>query len=387
MLYLSSFIENNVMKIMHIITGLGTGGAETMLYKLACQGEPEDVVIVSLQDEGTLGQKFKDQGIEVRALKVNKNPFKALLNLIKMVLKSKPDIIQGWMYHGNLIASFVKTVTVGKIPAIWNIRQCLYDIKNEKRTTQYVIKLNAWLSHTSLVDKIVFNSNLSMEQHKKIGFNSKKFVYIPNGFVEEEATVVAPVSLKEEFSLKPETILIGHVGRYHVVKGHQYLIEAAGIIKKQYGDKVHFVCIGHGVKENAILEKLAQENDVSDIFHFMDEQKQISAFMKQFDIFVLPSLAEAFPNVLGEAMLAERVCVASDVGDVSAVLGNHGILVPPADSQNLADGIINVLKKSHEEREVVGKLARKSILNHFSIEKIFEQYEILYKGLCKFLIK
>src|SRR5215472_8452683 len=95
------------MRIMHVITGLSTGGAETMLLKLlsAASGEMEHVV-VSLGGEGTIGPRIAALGVPVHCLGLQRsapNPFRAL-SILSLARRIGPQLIQGWMYHGNLMA-------------------------------------------------------------------------------------------------------------------------------------------------------------------------------------------------------------------------------------------------------------------------------------------
>src|SRR3954447_25274559 len=96
------------MRVMHVITGLSTGGAETMLLKLlsAASGSMEHVV-VSLGDEGTIGPRIAALGVPVHCLGLKRNapnPIRAL-SILPLARRIGPQLIQGWMYHGNLMAS------------------------------------------------------------------------------------------------------------------------------------------------------------------------------------------------------------------------------------------------------------------------------------------
>ena len=146
-----------MMKILHIITGLGTGGAETMLLKLVKEssGRPESHVVVSLMDEGTRGQEVKKHA-SLYCLGLGQGRFSmfALIRLFRIVKKETPDVLQGWMYHANLAAFFVSLFV--KKPMYWNIRHSLSDASQEKKLTRLIIKLTALLSkHTKA---ILFNS-------------------------------------------------------------------------------------------------------------------------------------------------------------------------------------------------------------------------------------
>ncbi|HEY2914909.1 MAG TPA: glycosyl transferase family 1, partial [Candidatus Angelobacter sp.] len=128
------------MRIMHVITGLSTGGAETMLLKLLSAASRDmEHVVVSLGDEGTIGPRIAALGVPVHCLGLQRNapnPFRAL-SMLSLAGRIDPQLIQGWMYHGNLMASMAalalrKSVPGQKPPVLWNIRQTVYDLRNER---------------------------------------------------------------------------------------------------------------------------------------------------------------------------------------------------------------------------------------------------------------
>ena len=133
-------------KVLHIINSLNMGGAEMMLLKLMSNNENDDFEykIISLFDYGKLQKKFNDLGINVYNLNLNSNYFNFILLLFRLnsyFKKYKPDIIQGWMYHGNFLATFCKLLFIRKSILIFNIRQSLYNLKFEKFITRFIIRI------------------------------------------------------------------------------------------------------------------------------------------------------------------------------------------------------------------------------------------------------
>ena len=116
--------------IVHFITGLNTGGAEIMLLKLlsAINLDKYNILVVSLIDKGTIGQKIELLGIKVYTLNLSrKRPVTFSLFSLPFVLnKFKPNIFHGWMYHANLFLYFI-SLLYPNIRVIWGIRHSLYD--------------------------------------------------------------------------------------------------------------------------------------------------------------------------------------------------------------------------------------------------------------------
>jgi glycosyltransferase involved in cell wall biosynthesis len=89
------------------------------------------------------------------------------------------------------------------------------------------------------------------------------------------------------------------------------------------------------------------------------------------------STGEGFPNVLGEAMASGLACVSTDVGDSRLVIGDCGIIVPPADAPALADAMLALLSMPEWERTQLGLRARQRVLEHFEIDAVVGQYQQL----------
>jgi len=171
------------IKIAYIITGLNVGGAENMLYNLLTLLDLElfDVIIVSLGSGGELVEKIRDLHIPVYEINLHKNICMGMNKFYKIyrLLKAfNPNIIQGWMYHGNVIASIMAVILKPHPKVVWNIRQSLYNVKDEKFTTRLVLYLGKLFA--SRVATIVYNSHLSCQQHQNFGYKYNFFALSTN---------------------------------------------------------------------------------------------------------------------------------------------------------------------------------------------------------------
>ena len=121
-------------KILFIITGLSTGGAEMMLYKLlsGIDRHQFNPVVLSLMTvdyfSDQISNRIKDLDIPIHSLGLDPGEFSItkLFSLLKLVRQEQPDMIQGWMYHANLAAQLASLLTFKFIPTIWNIRHSLH---------------------------------------------------------------------------------------------------------------------------------------------------------------------------------------------------------------------------------------------------------------------
>jgi len=121
---------------------------------------------------------------------------------------------------------------------------------------------------------------------------------------------------------------------------------------------------------------------IRDKFHLLNERDDVPALMCTMDIFCLSSAwGEGFPNVIGEAMAIGLPCVATDIGDISTIIGNTGVVVSPHNKEALASGIERLLLMPEEERRMLGANAQAQINANFKLEVIVKEYIELYENL------
>ena len=366
------------MKITHIITDLDTGGAEIMLYKLlvSLRDEKVESLVVSLMRNGPITQRIKALGVKVETLGLKQGDrpsWQTIDRLRKLIRTFNPDVVQGWMYHGNIAATaavFLFDPMRRKVKLFWNVRQTLYDINSEKTQTRWLIVLGRWLSF--FPHSIIYNSNLSAEQHCNVGYLSKKTKIIPNGFDLQKFKPDQQhrQQLREELKVAESVLLVGHISRLHPMKDHATLLHAIDRVVDSLSSigakqEVLFLLIGHGV---------TSELSKNPAIRFLGERSDIPRIMSALDIVVSSSAwGEGFPNVIGEAMASEVPCVVTDVGDSAYIVGKYGRVCPVGDDQCIASSLLQLIENK-QERKTAGKQARKRIKENYSMDKIKKEY-------------
>ncbi len=369
---------------MHIITGLGTGGAETMLFRVlsGMNRSRYEHSVVSLTDEGVLGKRIKDLNIPLHELRMPRGkPTLRGIRLLRSITEEfKPNVIQAWMYHANVLSVLCNLFMKNRIPICWNVRHSLHDYIHERPSTRATIRLNAILSRFATA--IVYNSRVSCEQHSRFGLHGKCSIVIPNGF---DIDSFAPdpekkTRMRRQLGIKVGSIVVGMIGRYHPLKDHKTFFQAAMKVARKNKTTV-YLCAGSGLtNSNPELQRYTSEAILQDRIMLLGERQDIPDITATLDIAVLSSVSESFPNVIGEAMACEIPCVVTDVGDARYIVGDSGIVVPSRDSKALAEGILSLIEKSPEELRIMGKRARSIVIDNFSIEKTVRKYEALYSG-------
>lgn len=374
-------------RILHVITGLSTGGAETMLFKLlsAMQSGDCESVVISLTDAGSYGPRIEALGVPVHVLGMSpgRPTLKALRMLRSLITSISPDVIQGWMYHANLAASLANIFRLAAVPVVWNIRQSLDHYATEKPSTRKVIQLGAYLS--AMPKRIIYNSRHSAVQHAAAGYRKNRELIIPNGF---DCEVFRPSTqhrreIRDQLGIDENTVLIGMVGRYHPMKDHENFLRAAAITSTRH-DQVVFLLVGHGLDaDNRELMQMVEHFGLARHLFLLGERKDIPAITASLDIAALSSSSEAFPNVVGEAMACGLPCVVTRVGDAEWILDDAGLVVPVSNAQALADAWSKMIDVGSAERQRLGTLGRQRILEYFSIDKVALQYQELYAALAR----
>ncbi len=374
------------MIIVYIITGLQTGGAENMLYKLLSGMNREifSPVVISLIDRGTVGDRIESLGVPIHTIEMNPGvpTLAQAWKLIQIVRQIQPDLIQGWMYHGNIAALIAQLFCSKKIPVLWGIRCSVYSLDTQKRMTTSIIRLCAALSR--FASKIIFVSQIAKHQHESLGYSSEKSCVIPNGF---DTSFFAPsrearLIFRSELGLPKTSFLIGLIGRYHPMKDHANFIYAASLLLKIYPD-IHFILVGTNLdKENKVLNNLIDELRINQHIHLLGERSDIYRITPALDIAASASAyGEGFPNVIGEAMSCGVPCVVTDIGDSAWIVGDTGKVVSPKNSQLLANAFKDLIDLGDQGRKTLGKAARERVINLFSLDSVVHQYESLYKHL------
>jgi len=340
--------------------------------------------VVSLTDLGIFGPRIEALGVPVSALglKHGRGIGGASRELRRFARKIQPDIIQGWMYHGNLAATFVRYTTFGKPHLLWNIRQSLDGLNDEKRSTGLVIRAGKLISRTA--DTILYNSQKARSQHEALGYASSNARVIPNGFDTElwRPNAGARAKTRKELGLTDECILVGFVARFHPMKDLANLLRAISPLMEQ-NPHIHLAIIGDGnTPDNPALAPLYATLPPANL-HILGAQDNVENLIVGFDVFCLSSNSEAFPNVLGEAMSCGVPCIATDVGDAAKVLGDTGIVIPPSKPAALCQALSALIALSPADRNKTGAIARERIVGNYSLRNTVQGYINLYDSILE----
>lgn len=368
------------MHVVHLITGLTTGGAEMMLYRLlgALAEQSIDCSVISLRDTGTLGTAISELGVPVHTLNLNPSrpDPRRLWQLRRLLHVLQPDVLHSWMYHANLAAALTANA-----PLLWSIHQCLDNWNGEKPLTRTVIRAGRYLAWRAAA--ILYHSQASATQHEAIGYPVAQRVLLPLGFdtARFQPDPTARQRLRAELGLATETRLFGLVGRYHPMKDYGNFLAAAAIVCARQ-PHAHAVCIGPGVTlENAELTQQINKLKLNGRVHLLGERRDIPALMAGLDVYVSSSFSESFPLVLGEALAAGVPVVATDVGESRQIVADSGRLVPPRNAEALAAGVNELLALEPAAWAALSLTARARVERTFALPVVAGRFVALYQSL------
>jgi glycosyltransferase involved in cell wall biosynthesis len=377
--------KNKAHKICHLITDLATGGAEMMLYKLVISECFFEHSVISMIDIGPVGEKIRDAGIPVYTLKMRRGRMpdpRVIWRLVGLLSKERPEVLQTWMYHANLLGLIVGKIF--RIPHIvWGIHHNNLDPQANKKMT---IKVAQWCARFSRFPSIIVAcAEASRQVHIALGYRPNKIRVIPNGFDLKtfKPDGGAQKRVKNELGLPQDIILIGLVARFHPQKDHANFLQAAAILKRHFSN-INFILCGDGItSDNQELFRMVQQSGIEERVYLLGRREDIPQLTAALDIASSSSCGEAFPIVIGEAMACGVSCVVTDVGDSARIVWDTGFVVPPKDPEALANAWKELIEMGLERRKELGEKARQRIEKHFALEKVVGEYSALYKELIE----
>ena len=189
---------------------------------------------------------------------------------------------------------------------------------------------------------------------------------------------------KINIGFNPDQRLLLSLGHLGPIKGHDYTLAALTAVVSKFPD-VHLYIGGDGQPEDyERLRTLIQKHGLKDHVTLLGEVTNAFELFAACDVFVQPSLEEAFGLVFIEAGAHGKPTVATEVGGIPDIIINNetGILVPPGDSTTLAMAI-NKMLENPEWTAQLGKNARERIVAHFSLNKMVDKYVGVYEAMVK----
>jgi glycosyltransferase involved in cell wall biosynthesis len=377
------------VSVLHLITGLGVGGAETLLLDLV-RSMPEREFhhrVVALVGGGALQQRFQAAGIPVHDLGVARgwpDP-RALPRLRALLRAERPEILQGWMYHANLLGTLAARALRPAPRVIWGLHAAALDFSRYNPLTRVTTSLCARLSRWPAA--VVANSEATRDYHVALGYHPAEWTVIYNGvdvrrFAPDPA---ARGSVRTELGIPDNAPLVGMFARWDPMKDHASFLHAAATLAAGH-PLMHVVLAGQGVTaDNAELAELTRTaGALHGRLHVLGVRSDMPRLNAALDVAAVTSVSgESFSLACAEAMASAVPCVVTDLTFLPSLVGDTGIVVPRGRPDAVATGIERLLALGETERRALGARARDRIVARFSLEAMVRQYDALYRGLSR----
>ena len=286
----------------------------------------------------------------------------------------RPDVIQCWMYHANLMGMTL----LHPRRVLWNIRCSDMDLAHYGHLYRLTVLAGARLSRMPAA--IITNSEAGSVAHMRIGYRPKRWVTIPNGFDTDLFRPDAQTrsAMRAKLRIPEDAFVIGLIGRLDPMKDHVTFFRAAGAFLAGHPG-IHFILAGRGVtRKNQAFTDLMQGVPDTGTFHLLDERCDMPEVLSTLDMATSSSVSEGFPNAVAEAMACGLPCVATDAGDTGILLGDAGILVKRQSPEDLCRAWDFIARMDPADRLAMGMKARERIRLHYTQRKTTESYQQEY---------
>jgi glycosyltransferase involved in cell wall biosynthesis len=360
-------------KIIYVTAGLRGGGAEAMLTRLATAqpGVADEIIVASLLPAEGHIERLAAAGVKVVELRFDRlgGAAAGLFKLAKLIADNRPDIVQGWMYHGDL-AALVALLMSGRrkhTRLVWSIRCSDMDLRRYGRGLRMVVKACTLLS--SWPDLVTANSGAGLKSHLALGYRPRRAEVVANGIDIDEFRPDPAVrqAVRGELGIPQDATLLAHVARVDPMKDHGSFLAAMTELPDLFA-----LLVGVGTEHLAAARnvlRLGRRHDVARLFAAADFAVSSSRF------------GEGFSNALAEGMACGLPAVATDVGDAKLILGDTGLVVPPENPHALATAIRALAAEPAAARAERRRKARARIVEQFAMAHAIQRYGELYASL------
>jgi len=421
-------------KILHIIGGGEYGGAEQYLINLAkeMRNTTYEVHLACFYDR-EFAHKLRDNNIPTHViLPKGRFDFSLATNIADLINREQYDIVHTHGVRANLFGRLAvsrinkerKQQRKSLLPIFTTVHSELrQDYQNAiayrlayllERTTQHLTDSFIAISNSIKDDmirrgipekkiKVIYSginfqaeanpdteSSLNNERNVQDDVHNEQIIDDKHQGVNDTSNISSIINLRQQF---PEAPIIGMVGRLQAVKGHRHAILAMPQILRQH-PQAQLVIVGDGPLLEQ-LQALVNQLQINNNVHFLGFQHPVTHILRQFDIFLMPSLSEGLGLSLIEAMAEGIPAIATRVGGMVDVITEDirstnqyqselvtGILIPPEDPEAIAQAVVHLLNNPQQAKDM-GERGQRDVRERFNSKRMIDEMDALYKSIIQ----
>jgi glycosyltransferase involved in cell wall biosynthesis len=365
------------MRIAYMLTSLGMGGAERQAVALAewMAARGHSVLLIVLRERQP---EEWPTTLDVVYLNVRKTPagiLRGLMRADRALAAFYPDFVHSHTYPANIFARLLRAV--GSVPAVLTTVHNVFE-GGPARTLAYRLTDSLALGTTAVsgaVAEQAVQSNAVAAHKCRVVSNAFDITH----FSPDRARRAA---MRTQLDAGDDFIWLA-AGRIVAAKGYLTLLQAFAELWPLFPRTQLWIAGSRPATRSTRTwyNGLIVPSGTTERVRCLGLRRDMPALLDAADGFVLSSVWEGMPLVVGEAMAMEKPVVATDVGGVRELLADLGTIVPPRSPDALANAMLTVMGQSTEFRRVAGESARARISAHFSAAARFSEWEMLYTSL------
>jgi glycosyltransferase involved in cell wall biosynthesis len=368
-----------MVRILFLVNGFAIGGAEVKLLELVKEIKtrfPETYypIVCAVGQGGPLQERFEKMNVETYVFpKKHKYDVSLIYKVYQLLQKKRIDILQTTLFYADIIGAYTAKLAGIKKVVSWDAMTAPYHygMKNllAYRLASKWLTVSVAVSH-AIREKIVQERHVPVDKATTIhyGVDLRHFKETKND------------PYRKKLGFHSKDIVLGTVARLSEQKGHRYLIDAVKKVVRKYPN-IRVLFIGDGPLREK-LEFQVHRLRLNATIQFLGFRSDIKELLGALDIFILPSLFEGLPNVILEAMACGKPVIATNVSGIPEVIVDHqtGILIPPKDSDAIAQAIFQMLRDTKKMR-MMGKMSRKRVEEKFNLKQQVSAFAMLYEKM------
>jgi L-malate glycosyltransferase len=369
------------IRVVYCIDNMDIGGTELNAVRTAERLDRQrfDLSVVCIRPDGPLLARYRAAGIPVFPLPMRSMmgpaAVRQAVRLVRHLKSQRVEVVHSHDAYTSVYATMC--AKLAGIPGVIASRRSWHSPHLRGR----ILRANR-LAYR-FADRVVGNSPSVSRLIESEGVPASRVITIPNFLDPQSFTPMPPDrrrAMLDDLGVPPEAFVVGIVARLADVKDQPTLVRAVAQLRETIPN-LHCVLVGDG-PERGRIEALIATLELGRSVHLAGERPQIPNLHGLFDVSVLCSLDEAFPNSVLEAMAASRPVVATRVGGIPDAVrdGETGLLVPPADPDALAAAIHRLFDDA-ELRERFGRAGNLAAREGYGMSTVLQQVEALYTEL------